>query len=58
MSIGASSDVFQKPFYPAQRQKILKSWNRLLDRELPPETYIQGAAWQLKSEWIADKTLL
>lgn len=58
LSISAPSDVFQKPFYPVQRQKILKSWNRLLDRELPPETYIQGAAWQLKSEWITDKTLL
>jgi len=50
--ISAASEVFEKPFYPMLKQKIMKSWKNLFDESTFEEKYVQGAVWYLKKEWI------
>jgi len=52
------SDVFEKPFYPLLKNKISKSWKRLLGKDNLEDTYTQGAVWMLKKEWILEEEKL
>ncbi|SHK36150.1 DUF3841 domain-containing protein [Hespellia stercorisuis] len=53
--IMTSSDVFERPFYPMVKKKIMKSWERLFLDEKIEEEYVQGAAWFLKKEWVCQE---
>lgn len=46
------SDVFQKPFYPVLKRKVMKSWEKLFEETDVEEGYLQGASWRLRKEWI------
>lgn len=52
MGITHSCDVFDNPYYPFIKSKILKSWERLFTEECTDIYYMQGATWKLKQEWI------
>ncbi len=47
-----ASDVLKKPFYPALKRKIMKSWEKLFEETDVEETYLQGAVWRIKREWM------
>lgn len=47
-------DVFTKPYYPILKSKIIQSWDKLFDIEGVEESYLQGAVWMLKKEWIRE----
>lgn len=50
--ISDAADVFIKPFYPAMKNKIIKSWDSVFDIDGLGDTDIQGAVWCLKKEWL------
>ncbi len=51
--IRTSSEVFSSPFYPLWKNKIVKSWDKVLEMdENFDKRFLQGAAWYLKKEWI------
>lgn len=52
MGVSNSSDVFEKPYYPALKAEIIKSWERLFSAECPEMQYAQGAAWMIRKEWV------
>lgn len=52
MGIADSMDVFAKPYYPAQKAAIVKSWERLFTEQCEDSRYVQGAAWAIKKEWV------
>ena len=41
-------------FYPLLRNKIIKSWDRLFDDNLPSSGMSQGTLWEIRKEWIVD----
>lgn len=49
-------EVMTSRFYPDEREKMLASWERLLDprsiESLAP-AQLQGAVWTIRREWIA-----
>lgn len=49
-------EVMTSRFYPDEREKMLASWERLLDPRsiegLAP-AQLQGAVWTIRREWIA-----
>ena len=47
-------DVFEKPFYPLLKQKIIKSWKHIFDIENVDKQYLQGAVWCIRKEWIRE----
>lgn len=47
-------DIMQSDFYPLLKRKIKNSWKRLFTEPLPEMTYIQGATWLLRKEWIIE----
>lgn len=49
------SDVFEKPFYPLLKNKVIKSWDKLLHKNIIEDMYCQGATWSLKKEWIVKR---
>lgn len=51
--IAAPSDVFEKPYYPMYKNEIIGSWKKLFEEKNLEEMYTQGAAWQIRKEWIA-----
>ena len=46
--------VFEKPFYPLLKRKVIGSWSRLLERQEIPADRVQAASWILKEEWIRE----
>lgn len=46
------TDVLKNPFYPALKRKIMQSWEKLFEETDVEETYLQGAAWRIKKEWV------
>lgn len=50
MGIQGGHIVFQQPFYPIQKQEIMKSWNRIF--QLESHSNVRGAIWHLKKEWV------
>lgn len=44
--------LFETPYYPLQRQRVQKSWERLYQTADCPETYMQAAVWELRPEWV------
>ena len=44
--------IFSSSFYPAQKQQILQSWDRLFDSADCPLCYRQAAAWEIRKEWL------
>lgn len=66
--INHSTDVFEKPFYILEKAEIKKSWYKLFKYHINEgkyvkiketsdifklnDTYIDGAIWKLKKEWI------
>ncbi|XCP84559.1 DUF3841 domain-containing protein [Roseburia hominis] len=50
--IMAYSDVFEKPYYPLLKNRIIKSWDLLFEDTSQEELYTQGAAWVLRKEWL------
>lgn len=51
-------EVMTSRFYPDEREKMLASWERLLDPRaivgLAP-AQLQGAVWTIRREWIAEE---
>ncbi|AOY78149.1 DUF3841 domain-containing protein [Clostridium formicaceticum] len=41
-------------FYPLLRNKIIKSWNRIFDSNLPTSGITQATLWEIKKEWIVN----
>lgn len=50
--IANSSDVFANPYYPLLKKKITDSWQKLFENTDIEESYLQGACFSLKKEWI------
>ena len=41
------------PFYPAVRQEVIASWNRLFDPDVRlGSSYCDGVLWEVRKEWI------
>ena len=49
-----SLEIFKSPFYPLLKRELVKSWNKLFDREEPSDEYVEGALWMIKKEWIVE----
>ena len=52
MGIQGGHQAFQQPFYPIQKQEIMKSWDRIF--QLESHSNVRGAIWYLKKEWIIE----
>lgn len=50
--ISNSMDVYVKPYYPALKAEIIRSWERLFSTECRDMQYAQGAAWMIRKEWV------
>ncbi len=50
--------VFQTAFYPLLKREILHSWKTLLQKPLPQTEYLQGACWELRSQWVREERQL
>lgn len=48
-------DVFATPYYPLLKRQVIKSWDHLFDIEETEESYLQGAVWCLKKEWLWER---
>ena len=48
------SDIFASPRYPALKERVMASWERLFDTDGLLESDLQGAVWRLKKEWIKE----
>lgn len=46
------SDVFAKPYYPAVKSRIIKSWDKVFETEGLDDQDVQGAVWCIRREWI------
>lgn len=52
--ITKTQDIMKTGFYPLLKRRITESWKRLFTAPLPEDTYVQGAAWFLKKEWVEE----
>lgn len=48
--------AYMSPFYPAIRQRIIKSWDRLFDESFALSEVRVGTIWELRKEWIVNIT--
>lgn len=48
--ISTGSEVFLSPYYPAEKQKIIKSWSRIFNVTL--ENATRCATWKIENTWI------
>lgn len=54
LGLKSTLPLFQTPYYPLQRQAVRRSWKRLFEPPLPPETYRQAAVWVLEKAWLKE----
>lgn len=48
-----ASQAFSSPAFPLVRRAVERSWDRLAGSAVGcPETYLQGAVWELRQEWV------
>lgn len=52
--INKTTDIMRTDFYPLLKRRIKNSWKRLFTDPLPQKTYLQGATWLLKKEWLEE----
>lgn len=48
-----ASEVFRKPYYPIFKQKIIRSWKKMIKSpEMIEKVNLQAAIWELRLEWL------
>lgn len=48
--------AYMSPFYPAIRQMIVRSWDRLFDDSYPLSEVRVGTLWEIQKSWIVTVT--
>lgn len=48
------SDFLIKNYYPAQKAKVKKSWERLFDNSSRLSNIQQAALWEIRKEWVSE----
>lgn len=48
--------AYMSPYFPAVKNKIIKSWDRLFDDSVVLSPVKVGTIWELKKEWIVNIT--
>ena len=52
LGITREQDIFFTSFYPLQKRRVIKSWDRLFQEDIIPAASYQAALFQLKKQWI------
>jgi len=44
--------LFSTPYYPLEKRSVIKSWDRLFEKNQDEKFLLQGMTWEILSEWI------